>query len=238
VAFANNVPAFMLSGFYASVTDRYGRKWGMLTPFLGYMVYVSILLYITLRPPETLEQTTLITSFAAFFLGLSGSFATFQMASFAYAADITVAKVEERGYVFSLIECCLFLAKIVGPIGAGAWAQKFGFIEPLAFSLILAFSGAVFVCFLPEKPRPQDPPPPLTFNPFSTVMNLYLLFQSFLSPLPFLSFAFFLYFASYMGGQQIVLLYLKHQFCWGPAEIGYYDTAEGKYMHTHTNTQT
>ena len=40
----NTVPAFLLSGFYASVADRYGRKLCMVLPTLGYSTYVAMLL--------------------------------------------------------------------------------------------------------------------------------------------------------------------------------------------------
>ena len=36
--------AFLLSGFYASLADRYGRKFCLLLPTIGYSVYVAMLL--------------------------------------------------------------------------------------------------------------------------------------------------------------------------------------------------
>ena len=38
--------------------------------------------------------------------------------------------------------------------------------------------------------------------------------------------AFFLFFLSYQGNNEIIILFVKHQFGWGPALIGYYEAAD------------
>jgi len=89
----NTVPAFLLSGFYASVADRYGRKFCMVLPTLGYSTYVAMLLVQAWRRstgrPVSLAMLETCTAVGLGSLGLSGSFSTFQMALFSYAADFT-----------------------------------------------------------------------------------------------------------------------------------------------------
>ena len=123
VGLANNVPAFFVSGFYASAADRYGRKVAMHLPTFGYSVYVSMLLFMSITRTTGGRVTTtqcLIYNFIGLgSLGLSGSFATYQMALFSYAADITREREDRRGTVYSLLEASLFFSKTIGPLCCG-----------------------------------------------------------------------------------------------------------------------
>jgi hypothetical protein len=40
------------------------------------------------------------------------------------------------------------------------------------------------------------------------------------------SLAFFLFFVAYQGNNEIVILYVKHQFAWGPELIGLYEATD------------
>ena len=74
VGLANNVPAFLLSGFYASLADRYGRKLCLIIPTLGYSAYVSFLLYMALRRSSgglvSLTELALCCALGLFGLGI------------------------------------------------------------------------------------------------------------------------------------------------------------------------
>jgi hypothetical protein len=89
----NNIPSFLLSGFYASLADRYGRKFCLILPTFGYSAYVAVLLYQAIRRSSgstvSLLELELCTGLGLFSLGISGSFTTYQMSLFSYAADIT-----------------------------------------------------------------------------------------------------------------------------------------------------
>ena len=91
----NTIPAFILSGFYASVADKYGRKLCMVIPTLGYSTYVAMLLILAWRRSTgnkvSIQTMEALCAVGLGSLGLSGSFSTFQMALFSYAADFTTA---------------------------------------------------------------------------------------------------------------------------------------------------
>ena len=225
------VPSFLLSGLYGSVADVYGRKICILIPFFGYLGYTCALLYVDAYRPAYYLPLFLGS---ALLVGLTGSFAAFQMAVFSYAADITQRNAvtrSRRGVVYSLLESCLFFAKIVGPLSAGLWAQAYGFRVPLGVAVFLCCAGIAWSIAMPESlpPTAASRRSPVEFDPFKTLRNLWLITAEggWTSPVPFLSAAFLLYFASYMGNQQISLLYVKHRFGWSPQIIGYYDSTEG-----------
>lgn len=224
-----SLPSFLLSGLYGSLADRFGRKICIVVPLFGYLIYAAALVYIELFKPASFATILLLSCLV---MGCTGSFTVFQMAVFAYAADITNSSKQQRGVLYSLLESCLFFAKIVGPLAAGLYAQTYGFVVPLVFSVALCVIGIIWVTFMPES-LPQDSElrrQPIDFDPLRTLRNLYMITidGGTDSPIPYLSLAFFLYFASYMGAQGSVnLLYLKHQFQWGPKLIGYYDCSEG-----------
>lgn len=227
---ALSIPSFLLSGLYGSIADKYGRKVCIVVPLLGYLLYTIVLVYIQLYQPRYFAE--LIIGCAAI-MGCTGSFAVFQMAVFAYAADITTTCREQRGNVYSLLEACLFFAKIVGPLSAGLYAQSHGFLLPLVFSACLCTLGILWVIFVMPESLPlasELRARPLDCDPLRTMRNLYVITAQggLSSPIPYLSLAFFLYFTCYMSAAgSLNVVYLKHQFSWGPSLIGYYDCAEG-----------
>jgi PCFT/HCP family folate transporter-like MFS transporter 1/3 len=126
VGLANTIPSFLLSGFYASVADRYGRKLAMHIPTLGYTVYVTMLLYMSITRSNgghvSLTGVIIFNAIGLGSLGLSGSFTAYQMSLFTYTADITRKRVENRGTMYSILEASLFLSKTVGPVAAGTYS--------------------------------------------------------------------------------------------------------------------
>ena len=77
-----------------------------------------------------------------------------------------------------------------------------------------------------EQGRFPDYDNPLIFDPLKTFRNVGLLFKKWDSVLPWTSLAFFLFFVSYMGNNEIIILFVKHKFGWGPALIGYYEASD------------
>lgn len=101
IGLSQSIPSFLLSGFYASLADKYGRKYALYTSLSGYTVYVSMLLMMaTMRVYRTdhvsLEELYIYSIIGLFSLGCSGSFTTYQMALFAYTADITEANDQQE----------------------------------------------------------------------------------------------------------------------------------------------
>ena len=230
VSLASNIPAFLTSGLYGSIADRYGRKTSMIIPLVGFTVYAGAYLFLSIFKPT--YYFALIVC-ASLFLGLTGSISTFQMSIFAHGADLTSHRIQDRAFVFSLLEACLYISKVVGPIESGVWAKEHGYTPPLVFATALCGATVVWVFLMPESLSADSPvrSRPLTLDPFKTFRNLWMLVsikpKVGLSPLPFLSAAFFFFFAAYMGSMQILVLYVKHQFHWSSDTIGYYEASEG-----------
>lgn len=177
---AQSVPAFLLSGFYSSVANRYGRRLCLIIPLLGPALYASVLLLLLYASEAGMVMSyndiTVYTTVGSLCLGLSGSFSTFQMASFSYAADITTKNLAKRGLIYTLLEASLFMGKTVGPISAGMYAQRFGFKGPLMFVVSTCLLGVLW-CTLVVKEEGKFPKLEnrLIFNPLHTFRNIGLL---------------------------------------------------------------
>jgi MFS family permease len=101
IGLSQSIPSFLLSGFYASLADKYGRKYALYTSLSGYTVYVSMLLMMAIMrvyrtDHVSLEELYIYSIIGLFSLGCSGSFTTYQMALFAYTADITGSNKQQK----------------------------------------------------------------------------------------------------------------------------------------------
>ena len=272
----STIPSFLLSGFYASVSNRYGRKAAMIMPAIGFFVDISILLMLAWADGNnhdmSLGKIFWFTLLGSAINGFSGGFSTYQMSSFSYASDITRDDKAKRGTIYSLLEASLFFAKTVAPLGAGFYAQRYGFVGPLFVAVILCVVVILWCMFMITEMRGPDYSIKLRWNPGRTFRNLALLWGTTVkvenekverrlldvdggdsdtvttgttisstsnsnsaekcyptSPMPYVSAAFFLFFATYMGNTSIFILFVKHQFQWGPQLIGIYDACEGAF---------
>ena len=90
----------------------------------------------------------------------------------------------------------------------------------------LCFFFNLFVLPESSKGRFPDYNSPLVFDPFKTFRNVGLLFEKWNSVLPWTALSFFLFFVSYMGNNEIIILFVKQKFGWGPALIGYYEASD------------
>ena len=225
-----NIPCVILAGFYGSMADHCGRKLVMYLPLLGSLFYSLIYCYIAIAKPKFFLYFALL---ASFLLGISGAFGAFLMAIFSYVSDVTSNSPGTRSQTYSSVESCLFVAKIIGPLGAGIWASRYGFITPLILSVIITMTSIAAVLCIPES-LPESAEirkTPLRIDLFKTFQNIRLLF-SFVplygqSPLPWVIGAFFIYFIGVMGDSAIFFVFVKHVFNWGPDLIGYYVATEG-----------
>ena len=175
-----SVPAFLLSGFYSSVANRYGRRACLIISLLGPTLYASVLLLLLYASESGMVMSyadiTAYTTAGSLLLGLSGSFSCFQMASFSYAADITNKNMSKRGLVYTLLEASLFIGKVVGPASAGFYAQHFGFKVPL-MCIISSCMLAIVWCYTMVREEGNFPKEEncLVFNPLHTFRNIGLL---------------------------------------------------------------
>ena len=228
---AGNIPSLLLAGTYASVADRYGRKITMILPLVGYIIYFVTLFVIALLKP-TFYLYMIIG--ASFLTGLLGSYSTYFMAAFTYIADTTKLNTGSRAFAFSLLEGSVFFAKVTGPLAGGFWAEYDNFSSPILAGACLCGVALLWIYFIPES-LPIDAASrkqPLVFDPFKTVRNLYLLValqpqDGSASPLPWVSFAFFLFYIANISNLAIEAIYFKHLYKWGPEIIGIYVATEG-----------
>jgi MFS family permease len=299
----NNIPSFIVNGLYQSISDRYGRKVVLVLPMVGHILYCAILLALCIYQTHISINNMLSLLVAASLLqGCSGSFPTFQMASFAYAADLTKERSGTRGVVYSTLESALFFAKTVGPLCGGLYSNAYGFRDPIMFCLCLSTIGCIWClfCIQEDKQIFPDKSKKISYDPLKTISNAAMILgfdlkfvqseneepddgdgddgdgthktllgtsiitdvnmstngrnddpypekkdmhqQKYrrcsgmtcstsnpLTPvqLPYLSFAYFVYFACYYASYSISILYMTHRFNANPAFIGIYEAYEG-----------
>ena len=234
VAAANSIclylPTILTTGPYGAIANKYGRKPVLLSGLIGVTILVSAYLYVA---AFRTDYYFAITATASLLCGLSGGYSSFIMGIFSYTADTTAHDTSLRKRSYPVTEACIFIPKLFCPVLTGIWAASYGFILPLLTSVVLAISGTIWVLFIPES-LPIDSECrsiPLSLNPLSTLVNISYLFkhkpEAGRSPIPYISIAFSMAFACYVGFGQVFLLYAKHTFHWGPDMIGYFDGADG-----------
>jgi MFS family permease len=224
------LPTILTTGPYGAVANRYGRKPVLISGLVGIIVLVSGYMYIALVRTESFFA---ITASASLICGMSGGYSSFIMGIFSYAADTTSHNIALRKQSYPVTEACIFIPKLFCPVLTGIWAASYGFILPLLTGVIIGFMGLVWVLFIPES-LPLDSDcrlAPMSLHPLSTFYNIAYLFKQEVttgrSPIPFISVAFSMAFACYIGFGPVMLLYAKHKYNWGPDLIGYYEGIDG-----------
>lgn len=224
------LPTILTTGPYGAIANRYGRKPVLISSSLGMTALVAGYLFIDLVRTEYFYAVTALVNLIC---GLTGGYSSFIMGIFSYAADTTAHDIDLRKQSYPVTEACIFIPKLFCPVLAGLWAASYGFTLPLLAGVVFGLAGTAWVCFIPES-LPLDSPcrdVPLSLNPLSTLVNIAFLFKqkpvSGRSPIPFISVAFSMAFACYVGFAQVFVLYAKHKFNWGPDLLGYYDGLDG-----------
>lgn len=223
--------SILMMGIYSSLADVYGRKPVILVSYVGLTVYCLIITF--LSSSDVFFIPGLLV--ASLFLGISGSYSAFLLGVFAYTSDATASDPSRRRRAFSVVEACIYIAKVVGPVSTGLAASYVGFTWPLIVSTLVAACTCLYVTVLPESlsPEASSRSDLLQLSPLTTFRNIYSLFTvpprdpSHPNPLPYVTIAFILYYICLMGWMNILYVYVTHKFHWGPAEVGYYDSLLG-----------
>lgn len=127
----------------------------------------------------------------------------------------------------------VFAPQVLAPVLTGIWAKYYGFELPLLAAVVLVISAGVYVLLLPESlpPLAASRYTLLHLDPLQTFRNLRFLFRykavKGRSPLPWVGFAFFLFFMASLGGQAVNVVYTKHRFHWDSDLIGIFDGCNG-----------
>lgn len=146
---ALNIPSLAVSGVYGQLSDRHGRRVAMIAALSGNLTYYLVCGFVAYTQSPHYIALIVVASFVQGLLGANG---TFSMAIFSYVSDITCRAEECRGGYFSVLEAATFGAKIVGPLVSGVWAERAGFVAPLAFASAIMAAGILWVtAVLPES---------------------------------------------------------------------------------------
>ena len=254
---ATYLPGLLTSGLYSSVANCYGRRVVMNISLFGLVIYAFLFAYVVVVGPSKYLEIIII---ASFFLGITGTYASFMMGAFSFVADTTDPSCRTRAY--SITESCLYIGKIAGPLVSGFWAQSFGFQIPFIATAVgaglcicyITFFVQESLCLMRERQLMTKSVGVrgdteytnggiLSFNPLQTYHNLKIILshegQGRESPIPYIAVAFFFFHVSLMGFMQIVYVYMKHKYNWSSLLIGFYDSINGtiqvysfKYLQT------
>jgi len=229
-AIALNAPAVLLSGFYGSVADKYGRKSVMIITLVGLLLDTCIQFYVARYRPRNYG---LLIIGANFVFGLCGGFITFIMGAMCYVSDATSAVPHTRHSAYSISEAAVFGAQIIGPVSTGFWAAAYGYGLPLLACVGLLVANIAYVVCLPES-LPRDAASrkgEMKVDFLQSFRNMWYLFaykcHEGRSPIPFVTSAFLVYFAGHMGFIYVRIIYFKHSYGFDAAQIGAYGSMDG-----------
>ncbi|MGB3017887.1 MAG: MFS transporter [Ignavibacteria bacterium] len=147
IAGVYSLAQFVFSGFWGSLSDRYGRRPVLIASLAG-----SMLAYILL----SLVFSGLILSTALLIIAraFAGSFAANISAAQAAISDIT--KPEERSKGIALISAAFALGFVFGPAIGGILSENFGFGFPIYASAMLSLIATVLCYFLFKETLPEE----------------------------------------------------------------------------------
>lgn len=139
IAGVYSLAQFVFSGFWGSLSDRYGRRPVLIASLAGSMLAYILL---SLVFSGFILSTALLIIARAF----AGSFAANISAAQAAISDIT--KPEERSKGIALISAAFALGFVFGPAIGGILSENFGFGFPIYASALLSLIATVLCYFL------------------------------------------------------------------------------------------
>jgi MFS family permease len=139
IAGVYSLAQFVFSGFWGSLSDRYGRRPVLIASLAGSMLAYILL---SLVFSGLILSTALLITARAF----AGSFAANISAAQAAISDIT--KPEERSKGIALISAAFALGFVFGPAIGGILSENFGFGFPIYASALLSLTATVLCYFL------------------------------------------------------------------------------------------
>ncbi len=139
IAGVYSLAQFVFSGFWGSLSDRYGRRPVLIASLAGSMAAYALQ---SLVFSGLILSTTLLIIARAF----AGSFAANISAAQAAISDIT--KPEERSKGIALISTAFALGFVFGPAIGGILSENFGFGFPIYASAFLSLIATVLCYFL------------------------------------------------------------------------------------------
>ncbi len=131
-------PSFITAVLLGPLTDKFGRKIGLLTPCFGYVIEALgsfLIVYYRLNPYYFIA-TSAIT-------GLTGGFTGFIAASFSYVADVGSKKW--RSFRIAIIEGMAAFGKLAGQLAGGFWLSG---VNCNFVPIMIFYTGMMVICML------------------------------------------------------------------------------------------
>jgi len=135
---AGTLPGVFIALLMGPVTDRYGRKLGILLPSIGSFVLGLSSMYIIYF---NVDPIYLIL--ANFFLGVTGDVTTLVAASFSYIAD--TSSMRWRSFRIAAVEGILALGKLCGNLIGGYWLRG---VDCYFFPLMIFYTATTVAMLL------------------------------------------------------------------------------------------
>lgn len=143
---ASKIPAVVVTIILGPLTDRYGRRLGILLPSFGMFIQglaSTLIIYYDLNP----FYFILVNIFS----GVTGDFTSLIAACFTYAADISSPRW--RSYRIAAIEGIASFGKVAGQLTGGYWLydNNCNYIPPMIFYTGTTVLLMLYTLFLPES---------------------------------------------------------------------------------------
>ncbi len=222
---AATLPGVLVALVMGPVTDRYGRKLGILLPAVGSFVLGlgSIMIINFNVNPIYLIPMNL-------FLGLTGDITTLVAACFSYTAD--VSSMRWRSFRIAILEGVLAFGKLSGQLGGGYWLRRVScnFIPLMIFYTSTTFLMIVYTVVIPESHTSAERKKLLHkdgkrfFDKYAKGVRLFCGGLSFSTYILYVStVALFIAVLSIQGSFAISVYFLEAvPFEFNPLQIGYY----------------
>ena len=219
---ASCVPSIAVNIIFGSYTDRFGRKFLLITSMTGTLLRTLICL---LGVYTTMDLALFNIAFGV--EGMSGQVFSWLLAGQAYISDITSKKKRAIGIVLN--EVCVGLGLSASSFTGGYLLQAYGFKSPLWVSTSLIVVAIVITVFILPESYPKSKRRVSSnrcknqrqaFEFYYAAWNKGLRFKYITAIV-----IFFFTMVTVLGRPGVELLYLLNgPFCWTPQKMGFFNT--------------
>ena len=222
------IPALMATVFIGGYTDNGGRKIGLISPIIGGIVQIYLLLC-----TEIFHLPIWFILIGGFLEGLSGGIAMFLMAAFSYISDKTSRS--QRSLRIIILEMVIGCSSTISFLLSGYMIQTIGFLGTTLVLHVIVVLDLCVVFMMPESLPANEHAKFWTLKHFKNSINVYTTDDTSgkrrLALLTSLLILFFLIPARLGTDSVQILFMLNRPLCWDSAFIGYF---KGLYYLTST----
>ena len=144
------VPALFMSLFLGAYSDKVGRKYAIMPPLISSMLKTVIyIIVVMLKLPMWYLLVASVVD------GFGGYFSTMFMGCFSYISDTTTK--EQRRFRITVLEICMLLPGIIGPLGVGKLLETIGFLYCFIITIIGQAINIIYAIFFIPETIQKDP---------------------------------------------------------------------------------